>query len=108
MTKKRHTFDDKAIYRNGTELCSLNLTEICQVLDISEETIITMDERIKELAIENIHKFDEKELEDAIYEFYKFYTDYNNLNYSERLLVANFADHLINGDLFNNLKKLIK
>jgi hypothetical protein len=104
MTPKRYTYRDNIIYRDGLEYSTLNPDDICSLLDRLEETCNKMDKQIKELKIENHSKFNKEEFEDSLYEAYKFYAEHSNLTYSERLLVADFSDHLIQTDVFHPSK----
>lgn len=108
MTAKRYTYKDNVIYRNGVQYSTLNPSDICDLLDRLEEARIKMDEQIRELKIENISRFNKEDFEDSLYEAYRLYAINMNLTYSERLLVADFSDNIIQNDVFSPSKKEIK
>lgn len=104
MIHKRYTYRGNIIYRNGLEYSTLNPDDICSLLDSLEENSINMDNKIKELKIENQNKFNKKEFEDSLYEACKLYAEGNNLTYSERLLLFDFSKDIIATDVFQSKK----
>lgn len=104
MTAGRYTYEYDIIFRNGVEYTPFDPDDICALLERLEETRNKMDKQIKELKIENHSKFNKEEFEDSLCEAYKFYAEHRNLTYSERLLVADFADHLMAVEVFHPSK----